>query len=187
MSEKKSNRPPPRNYFSRREQYRLLLMVMSLGLVILLIVEASKPQNWYWLTGEREVAETEPVDEDYDTTYQPTLPADTEPDTVRIVPNFDPMADEAERYFPGVVPTHLREIEDYAPFRPRETLSWFNLLNVLAKNDTVLINDSSTGPVSFVQLFEQPEVYRGELVSISGSVRRVDWKAASKSQDEIDG
>ncbi|MBN2216992.1 MAG: hypothetical protein JW719_06420, partial [Pirellulales bacterium] len=43
--------PPdkPRDYFSRREQWRLLLLVMSLGLVFIFMNEARKPERWRWL------------------------------------------------------------------------------------------------------------------------------------------
>ncbi|NIP86074.1 MAG: hypothetical protein GTO03_11105, partial [Planctomycetales bacterium] len=43
---------PPRNYFRRREQLRLFVLVMCLGLVVLLIDKARDPRSWYWLTGE---------------------------------------------------------------------------------------------------------------------------------------
>ena len=37
------------NYSSRREQYRLMVLVCSLMLVLVLMNEARKPQNWSWL------------------------------------------------------------------------------------------------------------------------------------------
>jgi hypothetical protein len=42
---------PPPNYFSRREQYRLMGLVFALLLVCFLIVQAAKPKNWQWLIG----------------------------------------------------------------------------------------------------------------------------------------
>jgi len=40
--------PQPRNFLSRREQWRLLLLVMSLGLVVFLMSKARDPSNWAW-------------------------------------------------------------------------------------------------------------------------------------------
>ena len=39
---------PPRNYLSRREQWRLLGLVLALGLVVILMGEARDPDNYPW-------------------------------------------------------------------------------------------------------------------------------------------
>jgi len=180
---------PPRNYFSRREQLRLLMLVMSLGLVVLLIGEARDPRNWYWLTGEQEQP-ARPArsasDDNYDTSYQPT-PVDTAPaDTIRILPAFDPMQDDANRFFPGVRVSYLSDIKDNSPFIERRR-AWFNLLEVLGNNDSELINQASTGDVTFVQLYEQPEVYRGHLVTVRGEVKRAQWIAYGENAIGLKG
>ena len=43
-------RRPIRNYFSRREQWRLFALIMGLGLIVVVMREAAKEENWYWLT-----------------------------------------------------------------------------------------------------------------------------------------
>ncbi|MCA9269266.1 MAG: hypothetical protein KDA41_12380 [Planctomycetales bacterium] len=54
----KSQRPPPaRNYLSRREQLRLLLLVGTLMLILVAMFEARKPERWFWLTGRPGAAE----------------------------------------------------------------------------------------------------------------------------------
>ena len=58
---------------------RLLLLVMSLGLVFVLINEARDPRNWYWLTGEQDTVRPEAAADDIDTSYYPPPPpADSE-------------------------------------------------------------------------------------------------------------
>ncbi|NIP86075.1 MAG: hypothetical protein GTO03_11110, partial [Planctomycetales bacterium] len=84
------------------------------------------------------------------------------------------LQDDVDRFFPGVDAGALADVKDHSPFieGPR---AWFNLLEVLQNNSSQLIHQSSTGDVTFVQLFEQPEVYRGQLVTIRGTVKRAEW------------
>ena len=182
----KKSRPPP-NYFSRRQQIRLLLLVMSFGLVIVLIGEARDPANWVWLTGEQDATvQKESVGEvDIDTSYHPPPPQSDPGDTIRIVPNFDPLENELARFFPGVEPAYLAEVRDRAPLTHQK--AWFNLLDVLNSNDSEVINKSSTGPITFGQLYEQPTVYRGHLVTMRGSVKRSQWIDNTKNTNDIDG
>ena len=49
-------RRPIRNYFRRREQWRLFALIMGLGLVVVVMREAAKEENWYWLTGDGQQA-----------------------------------------------------------------------------------------------------------------------------------
>ena len=42
-----THKPPP-NYLSRRFQTRLLVMVAALGIVVFMMNEARKPENWRW-------------------------------------------------------------------------------------------------------------------------------------------
>ncbi len=125
---KKSNptRRPIRNYFSRREQWRLFALIMGLGLVVVVMREAAKEENWYWLTGDGQQASgiSQP---EYDTAYQPTLPAQRS-DAVTIKPNTPPRDDLTQRYFPGVIGEHLRRVEDNRTHQhPEEAAAWFNL------------------------------------------------------------
>ena len=46
---KRTTRRPPPNYFSRPVQRRLFLAVGCLMLVLILMAEARKPQNWQWM------------------------------------------------------------------------------------------------------------------------------------------
>lgn len=86
---------PPRNYFSRREQMRLLLLVGMLMVVFILMMEAAKPKNWQWMWGEAPPVEggpplsaTELGGQDIDTRLAPAAkPAADLPGTVA-APNF---------------------------------------------------------------------------------------------------
>jgi hypothetical protein len=177
-------RKPPRNYFSRREQVRLLVLVMLFGAVILLMKEASQVENWYWLTGEEADTPQKPATAsppDYDTSYQVTLPA-LDRETVRITPPDALQAGENQRYFPGVNSQALKHVKDNRTHQhPEEAAAWFNLWHTLENNESRLIDAASIGPVTFGQLFEQPEVFRGHLVTLRGRAHRSEWVAAAKN------
>ena len=78
---------------------------------------------------------------------------------------------EGKRYFPGVQAEFLAHVDDDTPFRSSEADAYYHLFKVLAENDPKEIEKASRGPVTFTQLFTQPKVYRGELVTFKGEVR----------------
>ncbi|MEE2780936.1 MAG: hypothetical protein VX431_01935 [Planctomycetota bacterium] len=185
-----SKRRPTRNYFSRREQWRLLALVMGLGLVVVMMREAAREETWYWLTGRQpslDAPDSKPQP-DYDTSYQPTPPPERS-DAVRIINDEFPAAGPEDGYFPGVVPGYLARVEDNRTHQhPEEAAAWFNLWQVLQANEDQFIDPESTGPVTFGELFEQPEIFRGKLVTIEGTVQRAEYvTAAKKNRAKIEG
>lgn len=65
----------------------------------------------------------------------------------------------------------LKTIRDNTVFTATEKDAWFRLLETLQQTDQQHLERSSVGHVGFVQLYKQPDVYRGKLVTVSGSVR----------------
>ena len=175
-------RRPLRNYFNRREQWRLFALVMGLGLVVLMMREAAREENWYWLTGQEAATDVaDRKDHDYDTAYQPTLPPKRS-DAIRILSPDTPSSDAAEGFFPGVDPTYLRRVEDNRTHKhPEEAAAWFNLWKVLNENESRFINPASIGKPTFGELFEQPDIFRGKLVTLEGTVRRAEHVQAAKN------
>ena len=188
----------PRNWLSRSEQWRLLLLVVSLGLVILLISEIRKPQRWGWfrlLTGEDDASgadhERTPGQE-IDTRVRPPATDNPDPDVFISPAPAKPNTDTARQLFPGVKPEYFEPVADHKVFHAEDHRAWFHLLDILADHDTEALELASTGEVSFGQLFEQPEVYRGRLVTIRGTARRVipirtNSRRASNSKSTGDG
>lgn len=180
--------PRPRNFLSRREQWRLLLLVFTLGLVVVLMFEARKPEYYLWMwAGEKEAsnsaaaegvaADTRPID----TRVSPRPLANTIPGAFISPAPSKPEKAESARYFPGVEESRLGSIRDNAPLRRAEWDVWLHLFDVLKKNNEEALRQASVGRVSFVQLFEQSAEYRGELVSTSGTVRRAHQTTAPKN------
>ncbi|MCH8923341.1 MAG: hypothetical protein IIA67_09375, partial [Planctomycetes bacterium] len=171
-----------RNYLSRREQRRVLLMVMSLGLIVALMFQAAKPSSWTWLWAgaKQDAAQTAPQEKtSREQEVDTRLPSreDLGPGVVRIdaPQSLDEDAD-ANDYFPGVEVEWLRAIRDNEFFFPDEgspkRKAWFNLLDVLNRTDEAELRKASTGQITFAQLFHQASTYRGKLVTVKGYVHR---------------
>jgi len=173
----------PRNYLARSEQWRLLLMVLALGAVVVLMVEARNPQNWAWLWGGKQPQAGDQARQgsppaQIDNRLSSSKPKGLPPDTVMVEPpppGPEQIAAEAVGggFFPGVEPQHLAAMRDDRRTRREEWPAWSNLLNVLYRTDEETLEKASLGKVAYNQLFRQSSVYRGRLVTIRGRVHGV--------------
>ncbi len=194
--------PKPRDYFSRREQWRLLLLVMSLGLVLILMNEARKPENWQWLFGKPQAGQKEAGQwkERIDLGRQSAgpLPEEKQPGKeteAKVLPDDAPSGgverpggDESSgEYFPGVNPELLDAVRDKARFRTEEHNAWFHLFAVLKAAEPAQLRRGSIGRIARIQLSEQSKAYRGELVTTRGVIRRAHWIKAPKNDYGIVG
>jgi hypothetical protein len=152
FSAKRSKRTP--NYLGRREQWRLLFLVLSLGLVMLLIGQAGRAERWQWLW-----AAGGNVARDDGAVMPRAAKAPARPGGPELL-------------FPGVRAELLRDVRDDTPFRSDEADAFYHLLGILADTPAEAIDQASTGHVTRSQLFAQPREYRGDLVSIRGVLRR---------------
>ena len=175
-----SKRKPPPNYFSRKEQYRLLILCAMLMLVLVMMNEARKPQNWKWLWAGQapvEVVTDEPIDTKLDAT-RPTLPDDGFTLSSSSGPNEGDLGNagpgEDSEFMPGVTAELLASIKDNTVLRAAENEAWLTMLRILNETSDVELQSRSIGEVSFSQLFRQTDVYRGRLVTVKGTVRRLE-------------
>lgn len=183
----------PRNYLPRREQWRLLLLVMLLGAVVAAAIEARRGEHYAWLFGcgggeNLQPPDAEPQDgaSAIDTRLPPDPGGGNIPDAFFSPgkPAVEPT--ESARYFRGVVPDYLDSIRDDRPFRSAERDAWFHLFEILASTEEGVLENASTGRVTFIQLFRQSEAYRGELVTIQGTVVRAHRLDAPKNDRGIE-
>jgi hypothetical protein len=65
----------------------------------------------------------------------------------------------------------LSDVRDNTYFRPEENAAWFAAFDWLKGNPAELAGDS-LGDVSYAQFIDQPEVYRGQVVSVRGTIER---------------
>lgn len=185
-----SPRQSPRNFLARREQVRLLALVFTLGLVVILMVEAAKPKNWYWMWGGKPPQTSpasqdrpKPPDEyqDVDTRLRPTA-SDVEPTEPLIVAAGDSEAEDAwaapqdvvyaEHLLPGVRKNDLEVIRDDTAFSSEENEVFYRWLVQCDRLGATKLSERSLGPTTHLQLFKQSDVYRGRVVSLRGTVRR---------------
>jgi len=159
-----------RDYLSGRWQRRLLFLVLSLGLVVILICESRKPQNWQWmdnLDGEAGVAAGDARHGEGENRGGDAL-----------------LAGEP---FEGVDRGLLKKVEDNTRFRDAENPAWFNLFGVLKRSEAQRLRRGSIGRVTWLQLEEQSPAYRGELVTVRGTARRAHRVDATQNDLGIDG
>ncbi|MBN1910715.1 MAG: hypothetical protein JW818_13300 [Pirellulales bacterium] len=171
----------PRNYFSRREQWRLLMLVGTLGLVFILMFEARKPVNWAWfdaLSGKDAVP---------DAPAEPPHPerlkkdAAQEPLDMLHLPakeSKEPQAPELSSKTPA---DPLDAVRDNMVIRPQEHDAWFKLLDELKNSTEANLRERSIGRVTWLQIYEQAPAYRGEVVTVTGTVRRAEKKPAPEN------
>lgn len=176
------NHPRPPNYLSPRYQWRLLILVLLFGGVVWLALEARNPDHyrWLWQIGQKPSV----VEEDLDTRLPPGVPHDL--DTFVI-----PAPDAASPSHPArrgpLSADQLATIRDDEPFRQSEHAAWFQLLDILQSTDEATLAGQSSGPATFIQLFRQPEEYRGDLVTIRGILRGSEKVEAPKNDFQIAG
>lgn len=164
-------RRPPRNYFSRKEQYRLFMLCATLMLVLVLMNEARKPQNWNWLWAGENVASNEPP---IDTRRQPEtqIPVDGFRTSRSIAtPDETPQMDGIAS---PVTAELLATIEDNSVLNSNENDAWYAMLGYLNSNSQTAIDEQSVGATSFAQLFRQTEFYRGKVVTVRGTTHRIE-------------
>jgi hypothetical protein len=81
----------------------------------------------------------------------------------------------------------LKQVEDNTVLRPQEARARFHLFHLLDQASADDINESASRRVGFVQLFRQPEEYRGRLVTVQGTIRRAHRLKAPQNQYGIEG
>lgn len=145
-----------RNYTSRREQLRLLLLFVPLALVIILMSRLRDPKtagaiNTFFTPD----AESAPISK--------SVASDLAPAPVT-------NQRQAPQAIPGIRSELLDTIEDNTYFRTAEKDAWFHFIELLQK---AAIDSGQAVNVEYAQLVDQPEVYRGKLVTVSGTARQI--------------
>ncbi|HVX14834.1 MAG TPA: hypothetical protein VHC22_26830 [Pirellulales bacterium] len=164
-----------RNYFARGEQRKLLALVFAVGLVLFLIEEAAHPQRWGWLlqgAGQPGAAGGDPqrlakVEQPPELRRRATAPGEF----IAEADHKDELPPQKE-FFDGVDRELLSHVRDDTAFRSSESSAFFHLLKILQSTSEDELERASIGPVSFTQLFTQPKEFRGDLVTIEGTVLR---------------
>lgn len=152
----------PRNYLSRAEQWRLLRLVIALGLILLLIQEVRGPRAarvlGIFFGGAQEPGQAQRQD-----VPQPPAVA---------LRDRSPEGSASPAIGGAAAVAGLAGIQDNAPFRKQEVEPWYALLGMLHRTEAQALRAGSAEDVMAVQLLEQPDAYRGRLVTIRGTARQ---------------
>ncbi len=161
---------------------RLFILVMALMTILWVALEARDPQYFQWIWNGSQTPETgeQPVD----TRFVPTK-SNTDDAFIFSGPGED--SDEVPKTVSGTLTkADLDAVRDDEPFHAGEQDAWFKLFDRLRNTDPEVLAKESIGPVTFVQLFRQPREYRGELVTLSGVLRRTERLPAPRNDVGIE-
>jgi hypothetical protein len=174
---------------------RLLSMLIGLALVVMLIASAGNPANWNWFAPQNNPADQPQrllrpaenvvvalADENGGVNHDAKA-GDERPTTAADAASRPSESDENR--FPGVRADYLATIRDDTVFRSEESLAWFHLFSVLESTPQEELVHASEGPAGYLQLNEQPNEYRGPLITISGTVRAAKLVAAPKNAFDV--
>jgi hypothetical protein len=161
-----SSKRPARNYTSRREQWRLLLLVMSLGVVILAIRQVRQPKTAQTLAHVFS-DQNKPVSVEGTAVVAPT---------VAVAPAIDSPS-------PGDVPRDaLNVVRDNTYFRTAEAPAWFGLIARLQELSEEELRSRSLGDITYVQLVDQPASYRAEILTVRGTARQLTAQTPAENE-----
>jgi hypothetical protein len=165
-----------RNGRDRQERRRLLVLILMLGIVVVLIGRASDPALWRWF----DMVLSPPQDAGASTLIDNRLDAAAQSEGILIKGEGgsgngkDEGAAKSKKQstMASVGPRDFEAVRDDTPSTRDEQACSLRLLDVLNKTNPEALSQASLGPVTYAQLFQQPNQYRGRLVSVSGVVHR---------------
>lgn len=154
---------------SRR--WHWFLLVLLLGILLIVAENANNPNIRRWLGQMAQPSQETPhprIDNRLDGEWAPA----TEPIVAaKALPDSD--AAPTTQYRLGGRPEWIASIQDDTPSLPREQPWMFSVFQVLQETNLSDLRKASAGHVGYVQLFRQPNQYRGRPITVSGTVRRV--------------
>jgi hypothetical protein len=83
-------------------------------------------------------------------------------------------------------PFDLSAIKDNTFFRAEENPAWFEILDSLKTAQANDLSQRSVGEISYAQFIDQPEIYRGQVVTVRGTVMREELVDAPANDASIE-
>jgi hypothetical protein len=143
----------PGTTFRGNELPRLLTLVVMLGVLFLLIDRARDPSTWRWLTRDADRASV-------DTALPEGARSVAAPDTPSNGPtDEDPEERDAAR-------EEFEAVTDKGPLAKEEMPAYWRLLEWEQHQSLAQLRRRATREVSFRELWQQPEKWRGRLIEI---------------------
>jgi len=165
---------------NKLHQRRVLMAALLLGILIILADWARRPGRQQ---GNVPAHSPQTTQNAIDNRLASVSPTTLPPDNFLAVSTPNSTGPQEKKgFFPGVRPELFSGIQDDTPSSSEEMLCCLHLLGILQKSDLAVLRKASEGRVSYAQLFRQPEYYRGRLVTVAGTVRRVHRLALPENQ-----
>jgi hypothetical protein len=174
------HRQPPPPLLTRRQQWRLSLMVVMLALVVYAIRASGKPENWRWffeLSGQP-VAQDQPRLQELDFKVR-TDGGSLPPDVFRS--EMEPAAATADvpAVSPAVSPTdlppglldHVRD--NHLGNLRAEQPAIETVINTVRNLTPQQMEAAAERDVAFTVLMVNAEQYRGRIIALRGTLRRL--------------
>lgn len=186
---------PPPDYMSNRFRFRLLGLVVALGLLVIVAEMAIQPEKWYWLTGrpaeeaeksrftpeqEAEIAKSRSA-QALSPEEMPLregefrIPAEGEAPKEKTPEPPAPEADIAVTA-PGsrvqLNPNLLKKVADNTgSIRVQESEAYYAILGLVRDLPPEELAAASQDSLAYTALVDNPELYRGQIISVRGTLQ----------------
>ncbi|MHC4880493.1 MAG: hypothetical protein ACYTGL_28920 [Planctomycetota bacterium] len=167
-------------YLSRRDQFRLTIMVGLIAFVIFAIEVAARPSSWYWLTGipvdaqqKSDAAESREID------FKPKTERELPPGVIRVVEpeeSGEPAGTVSDNVAPRwkVTREQIATIEDNSVgLRNSERDLYYTLLGRTRDFPRETLKQNARSDLSFALLMNESTNFLGELITVQGEFRRL--------------
>jgi hypothetical protein len=159
-------------------------MILLVGIALIVLDRMRQPGALSWLdvlTAPSDVGTKEAIDNRI-AAASPREPADS-----FVIPKTQPAEKTdkpapARQFFSGVKPEWFTVIRDNTPSSQAEQTCTLPLLDILQKTDLDKLCKASLGRITYAQLFRQPGEYRGQLVTVLGTIRAAHRVELPKNQ-----
>jgi hypothetical protein len=161
-----------------------------LAMVVVLMRLAGRPESWAWfnvLSQQEQSEQPRTTPDEIDTRQASVERSSDAPDVMRIGATFDAPSEDASETLPGLRRDEFAGVADDTVLRGGdEHAAFFRTFEVLRGLDEQSPTLPRPRDVGFVQLFRQPEAYRGEWIRVSGTVRRALPIATPANDHQVD-
>ena len=201
--------PKPVPYLNRKDQRRLLAMIGVLCLVVFGVTWAARPESWYWLgPPDNESAQNNPARNETvspkasnkhsvdvgaistDTSQQKTdadAKVSVKKDVAEAVAKPAPeMKNENGSTLPATadLPAKWLEVinDQVMGLRVNESDTYYRVLAHISRLDDRFLKKHTRKDVLYVNLLRNPDLYRGKLITIHGTARRITQMQVGKNK-----
>ncbi|MSR56375.1 MAG: hypothetical protein EXS05_01720 [Planctomycetaceae bacterium] len=176
----RSLRRSSRGAFGSRSSTKLSSMVVMLIILGLIYTRARDPQTWRWLASDA-AAEAEPLPRPASVAVPTGRPTRSKP-VEAVVPEATDVDPEEEAAALG----QFAAISDKAPLTHSEMPAYWRLMRWARAQSFDELSRRARRDVSFAQLWEQPEKYRGQPLRLRLHVKRILEYEAPKNSAKVE-